>query len=102
MFTKGKAVLGKTEKFGDIRINLEEFIGQTDLANKELASKVYIKAVALTLGVKIEQAKLPRPAIPSDLCYWYVTPEKHQAYAHFWFFLTWLNFGANIVVWFYM
>lgn len=53
-FTKGMKVLGKTEKYGDIRINCEEFIGKTELANTELASKVYIKAVSLTLGDKIE------------------------------------------------
>ena len=53
-FNKGKEVLGKTSKYGDIRINLSEFIGQTDLANKNVAMSIYLKAVSLTLDDKIE------------------------------------------------
>ena len=80
---------------------MTELLGKTDIANKDFASKVYLKAVSLTYDEKIEQAKLPRPAIPADLCYWYVTPEKHQAYATFWFYLSGLNVVASVFVWFF-
>lgn len=72
------------------------------MANKDFASKVYLKAVSLTHSNQIEQAKLPRPAMPSDLCHWYVTPSKHQAYASFWFYLTGLNLVATGWVWLIM
>jgi len=88
--------------FGLIRINLDELIGKTDLANKELASKVYLKGVNLTLDGTIEQQRLPRPAIPYDLCYWYVTPSKHQAYATFWFYLSGIIGVANAFTWLYL
>ena len=63
-----------TNQFSEIRINLAELLGKTDIANKDFASRVYLKSVALTLDDKIEQARLPRTALPSDLCHWYVTP----------------------------
>ena len=63
-----------SNQFSEIRINLAELVGNTELANKEMAGQVYLKSVSLTLDDKIEQAKLPRPAFPGDLCYWYVTP----------------------------
>ena len=66
-----------TNQFSEIRINLKELLGKTELANRDFASKVYLKSVSLTHSKQIEQAKLPRPAMPSDLCYWYVTPSKH-------------------------
>ena len=86
--------------YSEIRINLKELLGKTDIANQDFASKVYLKSVSMTLGDKIEQAKLPRPAIPADLCYWYVTPSKHQAYATFWFYLSGLNIAATTFIWF--
>ena len=101
--TKAKGGEGLTAAGkGDIRIDLGKFIDKTDLANRDFASRIYLKAVALTLDGKIEQAKVPRPAIPSDLLYWYVTPDKHQAYATFWFYLSGLNVAANIFIWFYL
>ena len=41
-------------KHNEIRINLEKIINSTDLANKELASKIYLKSVNLILDGKIE------------------------------------------------
>lgn len=97
-----KATESNVNKFSDIRINLQELLGKTEIANTEFASRIYLKSVSLTLDDKIEQAKLPRPAMPSDLCYWYVTPGKHQAYATFWFYLSGLNVAATAFVWFWM
>ena len=64
-------------KTDEIRIDLAEMLEKTDLDNKELASNIYVKAVVLNMDGKIEQSRLPRPAIPSDLLSWYVTPMKH-------------------------
>lgn len=66
-----------TNQYSEIRINLSDLLCKTEIANKNMASRIYLKSVALTLDDKIEQARLPRPALPSDLCYWYVTPSKH-------------------------
>ena len=88
-------------RHNQIRIDLEKLVDNTDLANKSLARKVYLKSVNLTLDGKIEQARLPRPALPSDLVYWYVTPAKHQAYATFWFYLSGLNAAATVFIWLY-
>ena len=41
-------------KHNEIRINLEKIINNTDLANKELASKIYLKSVNLIMDGKIE------------------------------------------------
>ena len=74
---KTKDSKSNSNSHSEIRINLGDLIGNTDLANKDFASRIYLKGVSLSLGDKIEQAKLPRPAIPADLGYWYVTPSKH-------------------------
>lgn len=89
-----------TNRYSDIRINLSDLLEKTDIANKPFASRIYLKSISLTLGDKIEQAKLPRPAMPQDLCHWYVTPSKHQAYATFWFYLSGLNIAATGFIWF--
>jgi hypothetical protein len=60
---------------------------------------VYLKSVQFTMDGTIEQQRLPRQALPSDICYWYVSPQKHQAYATFWFYVSGLNLIANAYVW---
>lgn len=46
---------GKTTKeVGEIRINLDELIQNTDLSNTSFASQIYLKSVNLTLDGKIE------------------------------------------------
>ena len=65
---------GAAGDIGRIRINLMELLNKTDLANKDLASRLYLKSVCFTKDGKIEQHRLPKPALPSDLCYWYVSP----------------------------
>ena len=40
--------------FSEIRINLAELVGKTELANKDIAQNIYLKSVSLTLGEKIE------------------------------------------------
>ena len=42
------------QQFSEIRINLQELVGKTDLVNKDFATKVYLKAVSLSLDGKIE------------------------------------------------
>jgi len=44
---------------------------------------------------------LKRPT-PGDMCYWYVTPDRHQAYSTFWLYSTLLNGFANALIWFYL
>ena len=39
---------------------------------------------------------------PADLCYWYVTPERHQAYSTFWLYATIINAVANVAIWVYL
>ncbi len=41
-------------------------------------------------------------ATPADLCYWYVMPDRHQAYSTFWLYATVLNGFANAFIWFYI
>lgn len=84
---------------GHIRIDLAEFHKKTDLVNAEFAKNLYLKSVQFTYDGTIEQQRLPRQAFPTDLCYWYVTPQKHQAYATFWFYVSALNVVANVYVW---
>lgn len=59
-------------KNSHIRIDLEKF--KNNFANKDLAMNFYLKSTQFTMDGTIEQQRLPRQAIPSDLCYWYVTP----------------------------
>ena len=82
-----------------LKIDLDSFVEKTSLENREMATFVYLKAVELKVDGTIEQCRLPRAALPSDLCYWYVTPQKHAAYATFWFFLTGLISVANVSLW---
>ena len=42
-------------KSGHIRIDCEEFLQKSNLANTEFASKVYLKAVQFTMDGTIEQ-----------------------------------------------
>ena len=88
---------------GNIRIDLKELSKKTNLTQRpELVHKLYIKSVQFTMDGTIEQQRLPRQALPSDICYWYVTPSKHQAYATFWFYLSGLIGATNAYVWLIM
>jgi hypothetical protein len=62
-----------------------------------------LKAVNFDLDtVNNERERIPRLVTPGDLCYWYVTPERHQAYSTFWMYATIINAVANAAIWVYM
>ena len=50
----------------------------------------------------VEVGNAMRRPTPADLCYWYVTPERHQAYSTFWLYATLLNAFANVFIWLYI
>ena len=83
-----------------MRIDCEEFAKKSQLSNLGLVNKFYLKSVQFTMDGTIEQQRMPRQALPSDCCYFYVTPGKHQAYATFWFYLSALIGLSNVYVWF--
>jgi hypothetical protein len=84
-----------------ITIDIENFSTKTSLENKSVLSKVFFREVDFSRN-NLNKNKLPTPLVPADLCYWYVMPERHQAYSSFWFYATGLNVFANMLVWFYI
>ena len=76
------------------------------LPDDDISRKVYIKSVDLTLkdemtAREMGKKSLPMAASPQDLCSFYVTPARHQAYSSFWLYATILVSAGNAVVWFY-
>ena len=67
----------RLEKGSNVRIDCEEFAKKTQLSNTALVNKFYLKSVQFTMDGTIEQQRMPRQALPSDCCYFYVTPGKH-------------------------
>ena len=84
-----------------IRIDLDEFMPSAEFSNKEQARRIMIKEVNFSMHPGAETGKALRRAKPGDLCYWYCTPERHQAYSTFWLYATVLNGVANAFIWFY-
>jgi len=92
---------------GIVRFDLNKFIESTSLSHApegDIARKIYVKVVDLTQledrTLSPEQL-LPKPATPQDMCNFYVTPARHQAYSSFWLYGTCLNFAANVFIWVY-
>ena len=76
------------------------------LPEDDISSKVYVKVVDLTLDETLKardlgKKVLPQPSNPADLCNFYVTPSRHQAYSSFWLYGSFLVAAGNVVVWFY-
>ena len=100
---EGKSNTGKNnDEVNKIRIDLEEFVGKTDFANREQAKKLILKEINFNENSQVEVGNAMRKPTPADLCYWYVTPERHQAYSTFWLYATVLNGVANAFLWFYL
>ncbi len=101
---EGKSHTGKNnDEVNKIRIDLEEFVEKTQLfSNKEQAREILIKEVNFAENSQVEVGKAIKKPSPADLCYWYVTPERHQAYSTFWLYATILNGFANVFIWFYL
>lgn len=101
IYGEGKSHKGKdNDDKNKIRIDLEEFVKNTEFVNKEQASKIMIKAVNFNEDAMMSKTTIRKPT-PADLCYWYVTPERHQAYSTFWLYATILSVCANAFVWIY-
>ncbi len=76
---EGKSHTGKNnDEVNKIRIDLEEFNQKSNLfSNKEQAMKILIKEVNFSENGQVEVGNAIRKPTPADLCYWYVTPERH-------------------------
>eukprot|EP00347_Sterkiella_histriomuscorum_P006546 403352358 len=102
VYGEGKSETGMQDDLvNKIRIDLEELIKLTEFQNKEQATKIMIKEVNFAQN-STEQGTSIKRQTPADLCYWYVTPERHQAYSSFWLYVTGLNLAANAFIWFYL
>ena len=73
-----------------------------------MSKKVYVKVVDLAMQEELKartgsmgKKSLPMVSTPADLCNFYVTPARHQAYSSFWLYLTALISGANVMIWIY-
>ncbi|CDW84832.1 surfeit locus 1 family protein [Stylonychia lemnae] len=99
---EGKCQTGKEDdEKNKIRIDLEEFVKNTEFGNKDVAKQIMIREVNFNENTTEQRTSLKRQT-PADLCYWYVTPERHQAYSTFWLYATGLNLFANAVIWAYL
>ena len=74
---EGKSHTGKNnDEVNKIRIDLEEFIQKTEFSNKDIATRLLIKEVDFNADTFESKRSIKRPS-PADLCFWYVTPERH-------------------------
>ena len=77
-------------------------MAKTDFANRDQAQAIILKEVNFSETSSVDVGNAMRRPSPADLCYWYVTPERHQAYSTFWLYATILNGFANAFIWFYL
>jgi len=73
----------------------EELAKILNLDNYEVCSKFIVKEV------KTEDHKqiYPQKTGINELMFTQISPERHQEYAYFWFFVSSLNFATNVYVW---
>lgn len=73
----------------------EELAKILNLENYEISSKFIVKEF------KTEDYKqvYPQKVTMNELMFTQISPEKHQEYAYFWFFVSSLNLATNIYVW---
>lgn len=116
LFKSEEPLVGKSKKYKyvkldedtPIQINVSEFIRESPLDHlpeDDVSRKLYLKVVDLRYQSEHsyqDQVQLPKQHTPQDLCNFYVTPSRHQAYSNFWLFASCLNVGANIFIWFYI
>ena len=87
-----------------MRINCNHFIDKTDLSHldqNDVGRKTYLKVVDLTFNPGHNEEKLPKPSTAQDMCNFYVTPARHQAYSSFWLYASCLNIVGNGFIWLY-
>ena len=96
---------------GIIRIDVSELVKRTELSllpAEHACNKIYVKYVDLSMDTAELKARemgkksLPMASSPADLCNFYVTPSRHQAYSSFWLYGSCLIAAANGFVWFYL
>lgn len=73
----------------------EELAKISNLDNYEICSKFIVKEF------KTEEHKqiYPQKVTMNELMFSQISPEKHQEYAYFWFFVSSLNLATNVYVW---
>ena len=94
---KQASLLNEPEKRVYRRVDLAAMAPQIQFANEADAESLMVKLVDFS-----EQQRspiVPRVQRKEELLEWYVTPERHQAYANFWLSATGLILLANALVW---
>ena len=78
IYGEGKSFTGKNnDEINKIRIDLEEFMPRAQFSNRKQALSIMIKEINFSIHQGAETGRALKRATPADLCYWYVTPERH-------------------------